>query len=48
MSLWYLFDFSTREVGSISVTLGYLLSEVINKKLKKEKVLFNFFNRSEI
>ena len=45
MTLCYLFDFTIKKVGNINVTLGYLLLEVINKKLDKEEAQFDYFNK---
>ena len=45
-ALWYLFDSTTREVGSIDVALGHSPSETIGKGLDEEEAQFNCFNRS--
>ena len=47
-ALWYLFDFSTREVGSTDIVLGHSLLELTNKKFKEKQALFNFSDRSGI
>ena len=43
MSVWLYYK---RSFGSINITLRHLLFEVTGKRLGKEKVLFNCFNRS--
>ena len=48
MALWYLFDSTTREVGSTNVALGHLPSEATDKEFGKEEALFNCFNGSWI
>ena len=35
-----------KELGNINDILGYLLLKITNKKLDKQKVLFNYFNKS--
>ena len=48
MALYYLFNFTIREVGNINASLRHLLLEVISKKHNKKEVLFNYFDKSEI
>ena len=40
-----MFDFIKREIDNINIVLKYLLLEATGKKLNKEKVLFNYFNK---
>ena len=35
-----------REISNINIILKYLSLRIINKKLNKEKMLFNSFDRS--
>ena len=46
MVLEYLFDSIEKEDNKINITLRYLLLRIINKKLSKKKVLFNYFDKS--
>ena len=41
---WYLFDFTTREVGSTNVALGHSPSEATSKRLGEKKALFDCFD----
>ena len=46
MAFWYLFDSTSREFDSTNVALGHSLLEVIGKRLDKEEVYFDYFDRS--
>ena len=46
MALWYIFNSIIKKVDNTNITLKYLLLEVISKKFGKEKVLFNYFNKT--
>ena len=45
-ALWYLFDFTTREVNSTNVVLKNLLLEAFSKGLGEEETHFNYFDGS--
>ena len=45
-ALWYLFDSTTREVGSTNVDLGHSLLEATGKRLDEEEAQFDCFDRS--
>ena len=45
---WYLFDFTTREVGSTNVILKYSPLEATSKKLDEIKAQFDYFDGSYI
>ena len=44
MTTWRLFNFITKEVGSINIALGHLLLKTISKKLDKKKAQFDYFD----
>ena len=46
MALWYLFDFTIKEVDSINIALGHSPLEVTGKRLDKEEAQFDCFDRS--
>ena len=46
MALWYLFDSTTREVGSINIVLGFSLLEAISKRVGEKNALFDYFDKS--
>ena len=45
---WYLFDSTTKKVGSTNIALEYLLLEATGKKLGKKEALFNCFDKFQI
>ena len=45
---WYLFDSTTREVGSTNVALGHLPLGITDERLGEEETLFNCFDGSWI
>ena len=42
---WYLFDSTTKKVGSTNVTLEYSPSEATGKRLGEEEAQFDCFDR---
>ena len=45
MTPYFLFDFIIKKVDNINDILKYLLLEIISKKLNKNDVFFNYFNK---
>ena len=41
MTLWYLFESTTKEISNTNLILMHLLLETTSKRLRKEEILFD-------